>query len=1115
MKKIGLFIFSAFTVVSLLAGSQWNAFAVGFPDVDENHPHRMAIDYLRDNGVIQGYPDGTYGPGRTVNRAELLKILIEGSGYTAPEPVQQCFPDVPVDAWFAKYVCYAKERGWVEGYADGNFRPEQTVNKVEALKMLGEIQGWILEDGVDEKFSDVDYKQWYAGYLRYAETKGFLPESDVGNRFDPTGGMTRATIAENMFRTVAVIQMGNSKFLPRMGMEVTTFTMKRIEDLGKPKIVINELSMKAGDMWLELYNTGTKDIDVSGWKLALSEEGDSDDFEQSSITFPELTIPSNRYLLVLFKEGKNDFDFSDGMGTLFTPGKKFSLEDAAVALFDNSVFNADSMVDFMHYCYEQPCTQGLFFDMAVDAGQWREGEVVWHLEQGDDQLLLGRDRDSTDNNSASDWFHGGGVHSGKPTPGEQNLTEENAPGFDDIGTSFIYDESGNEAMQSLLAGFGQMSVLVATNDCDPVDLLKQAIEMMKDSCLDGDLINDLFDNLDTSTLSGTQSRQRFMGGSRRSVTSVPLASITAPIEIRMGNRGNSGDRGQAHVQSARNGSVLIELNLDQIDCSAEKMKAILFHELVHEAQLRRQNYGIWNTSNARVTAPASGRGHGTNHVDPATMVADCMEVEAHMRTAECIQKEQLLDAFDEYEDDMEEMLRASKRFADRYLNNGQSGDSNRKGCLNYINTIQNNLDHRGRTIRNQDWLNENTQIWGYLQNWKTTIQGLDLLFYEKFFASIRNERTRLRRLSRFVTAIGRPATRAAELIDAWPREQAARQAEADRKNAERERQQAEEAEQGNISDEPDEDVFIDVEMVDLALQSVEPIPVLSEDSPTCEPGETVRLGSDDSFSPGGNELVEREWEVDPLEGDSSTSAEDELAFVCPDEPGQTFIELRLLDEFDLQGLVRGVISTVVNDQDQPPVAVVDPPNPTCTEGETIVLVDQSYDPLDREITRREWFYQGQPLGDKNALEYNCQVTTQVELRVYNDLGQVAITNEIIRVNPREEEEVVPPPVSEPPAVSCNFQMDQLHNAWEDTPHKYNFTIGGCPDCHCQWTFDCGYVPPFWEGPPNSIEWRYDNWECGDGRVQVFCFEGPCGIPGQPACPPDPLCEFDQFIFGGP
>ena len=171
-----------------------------FSDVDSKHSNFAAIDYLFQEDVFVGYDDGTFRPDNTVNRAELLKILVEGGGITpSSSEYKNCFTDVAED-WFAPYVCYAKAEGWVEGYEDGSFMPGEAVNKVEALKML------LLSQGIDvstseedlEEFSDVNSDDWFYGYVTTAIELGLLEEED--GDFNPAEGRTRESIAENLYR---------------------------------------------------------------------------------------------------------------------------------------------------------------------------------------------------------------------------------------------------------------------------------------------------------------------------------------------------------------------------------------------------------------------------------------------------------------------------------------------------------------------------------------------------------------------------------------------------------------------------------------------------------------------------------------------------------------------------------------------------------------------------------------------------------------------------------------------------------------------------------------------------------------------------------------------------
>ncbi len=164
------------------------------------HNNQKAIQYLKYNGIIDGYEDSTFKPENTVNRAELLKILVGGKGVNpAVENFNNCFPDVTTE-WFAPYVCYAKDAGWVEGYPDGTFQPASEVNKVEAIKILVNSQGYQLSASSEYLYDDVDSTQWYYQFLKTAKDKGILEET--GANFKPANAMTRAGISENIYRAM-------------------------------------------------------------------------------------------------------------------------------------------------------------------------------------------------------------------------------------------------------------------------------------------------------------------------------------------------------------------------------------------------------------------------------------------------------------------------------------------------------------------------------------------------------------------------------------------------------------------------------------------------------------------------------------------------------------------------------------------------------------------------------------------------------------------------------------------------------------------------------------------------------------------------------------------------
>lgn len=193
-----------------------------FTDVNSSTPHYTAIKYLKEHGVIGGYPDGSFKPDQVVNRAEALKIILLGSGETvAASASEDPFVDVPAAEWFAPYIVKAKSLGVVEGYEDGTFKPAQTVNLVENLKML------LLTKKIDvstllvtsNPYADAFMGEWYAKYVQYAKNKNLI-DANSDNMIFPAQGMTRAKLAEAMYRLVYIQENDMEMYVP--GSEQTT-----------------------------------------------------------------------------------------------------------------------------------------------------------------------------------------------------------------------------------------------------------------------------------------------------------------------------------------------------------------------------------------------------------------------------------------------------------------------------------------------------------------------------------------------------------------------------------------------------------------------------------------------------------------------------------------------------------------------------------------------------------------------------------------------------------------------------------------------------------------------------------------------------------------------------
>ncbi len=186
-----------FIIVGILFTSV-TAFA--FSDLTNNHTYNEAINFIKENNIVQGYPDGTFKPDNKINRAELLKIIIESkfsddeinnalNEYRAKNYWYIDLQDVDIDSWYGSYVRIAIREGITEGYPDGTFKPSQNVNFVEALKIVLKTYNIAYTENTTP---------WYKGLVEKGAELNLNP-LDI-TRFDLN--ITRAQMADMITRIV-------------------------------------------------------------------------------------------------------------------------------------------------------------------------------------------------------------------------------------------------------------------------------------------------------------------------------------------------------------------------------------------------------------------------------------------------------------------------------------------------------------------------------------------------------------------------------------------------------------------------------------------------------------------------------------------------------------------------------------------------------------------------------------------------------------------------------------------------------------------------------------------------------------------------------------------------
>lgn len=104
-----------------------------FTDVSADAWYNNAISTLANAGVLNGYADGTFRPNEYITRAELVKIATSFYGTSAGKDTH--FSDTS-GHWANDFIEAARELGFIDGYGDGTFRPNQLVTRAEAMKII-------------------------------------------------------------------------------------------------------------------------------------------------------------------------------------------------------------------------------------------------------------------------------------------------------------------------------------------------------------------------------------------------------------------------------------------------------------------------------------------------------------------------------------------------------------------------------------------------------------------------------------------------------------------------------------------------------------------------------------------------------------------------------------------------------------------------------------------------------------------------------------------------------------------------------------------------------------------------------------------------------------------
>jgi hypothetical protein len=171
---------------------------------------REAIEHLAERGIVGGIGDGRYAPEKELTRAEFTSLITRALSIGQARPFRGTFRDVPAGAWYAYTVEAAAGEGIIGGYPDGTFRPGQSVNRREMVSMIIRAMG-LQDEAARRTGNKITYRDrdsipsWVAGSVELAEELGLLDNIAVGF-FNGTKEINRAEAAVIVYRMLRQMQ---------------------------------------------------------------------------------------------------------------------------------------------------------------------------------------------------------------------------------------------------------------------------------------------------------------------------------------------------------------------------------------------------------------------------------------------------------------------------------------------------------------------------------------------------------------------------------------------------------------------------------------------------------------------------------------------------------------------------------------------------------------------------------------------------------------------------------------------------------------------------------------------------------------------------------------------
>ncbi|MGN7479181.1 S-layer homology domain-containing protein [Solibacillus silvestris] len=200
-----------------------------FADVQPSHQFFDAIKSLSDRGIINGYEDGTFKPDQNLTRGHAAKIIAGMLDLDTSNVNNPNFKDIAATHQYYGAIAALKQEGIIDGYEDGTFRPGASIERNHVAKIIAKALNLTTANVDGLPFTDVhpDYKEAIAALFENNVTTGKTPAL-----FGGSSNVTRGQMAAFIKRAEKVVDQGGTE-ARTINFKVTDYSDESITVEGK------------------------------------------------------------------------------------------------------------------------------------------------------------------------------------------------------------------------------------------------------------------------------------------------------------------------------------------------------------------------------------------------------------------------------------------------------------------------------------------------------------------------------------------------------------------------------------------------------------------------------------------------------------------------------------------------------------------------------------------------------------------------------------------------------------------------------------------------------------------------------------------------------------------